>query len=407
MSDARTPSLLGRKGRSVGLILGCQVLGLAVWFASTAALPSIAEAEHISRARFAAMTSMIQVGFVIGTVMSAALGLADRIDPRRFFRIAALLGALSTVALVLVSPVGPVALGLRLVTGITLAGVYPVGMRMVASWAKNDTGTLIGLLVGALTLGSASPHLVTVSAEVDWRGVYVVAALAAVVAALAIGLSELGPAYARAPRFDLQAVTQAWRSRPIRLANLGYLDHMWELYAMWACIGAFLAASFEASGHTAAAAPLCTFAVIATGGLGAFFGGRLADRFGRTAVTIGAMAASGTCALCLGWMYAAPPVAVMGVALLWGITVIADSAQFSASIVELSPPHAVGTMLTVQTCAGFALTLVTIQSLGVVVDHVGWGPAFSLLAVGPLLGCVAMARLRLDPASRQLAGGRR
>ena len=222
-------------------------------------------------------------------------------------------------------------------------------------------------------------------------------------------LCEVGPNITRAVRLDLSNFVQAWRNPALRLVNLGYLGHMWELYAMWAWLAVFLEASFNRNGLPDAAhsASLWTFVTIAAGVVGAWGGGLLADRYGRTAVTIGSMAVSAACALLIGWMLGAPPWAVIAVALVWGVTVIADSAQFSASIAERAEPSSVGTLLPVQTCAGFLLTLVSIHLVPKVVTAAGWPGAFGMLAIGPLLGCVAMYRLRQKPQARQLAGGMR
>jgi MFS family permease len=394
--------------RSIRLILLCQVLTLAVWFASTAALPSIAVLEPISETQMALMTSVLQVGFVIGALLSAFLNVADRFDPRNLFAASAAVAAVTTAALLVVSPVGAEALILRALTGVALAGIYPVGMRMVASWATNDLGKLVGLLVGALTIGSALPHLFTIGDAWDWKLVYAASSIAALSAAGLVKFVKLGPAFKRAQRFDPSIAKAAWLKRPVRLANLGYLGHMWELYAMWAWIGLFFRASLDARGvEQPGLAPAATFLVIGAGALGALIGGRLADRFGRTAVTIYSMAISGACALTVGWLFGGPPLLILIVAMVWGVSIIADSAQFSACVVELSPPESVGTMLTIQICMGFALTLVTIQSMGFVVSHLGWGIGFSMLALGPLFGCLAMWLLRRDPASSLLAGGRK
>jgi MFS family permease len=356
----------------------------------------------------AAMTSVVQVGFVIGALLSAFLNLADRFDPRTFFGVSAAVAAVTTAALLLVPPAGAEAMILRTITGISLAGIYPVGMRMVASWATNDLGKLVGLLVGALTVGSALPHLLTIGEAWDWKLVYAVSSSAALLAAILVKMVKLGPAFRPGQQFNPHTAKAAWQKRPVRLANLGYLGHMWELYAMWAWIGVFFHASLDARGvHQAGLASAATFLVVAVGALGALFGGRLADRFGRTAVTICSMGVSGACALTEGWLFGGPPILILVVAVVWGVSIIADSAQFSACVVELSPAESVGTMLTIQICMGFALTLVTIQSMGFVVSLLGWGIGFSMLALGPLFGCIAMWLLRRDPASSLLAGGRK
>jgi len=269
---------------------------------------------------------------------------------------------------------------------------------------------MVGILVGALTLGSASPHLFNAFGGLDWRPTVAGASAGALIAAALIGLAGVGPNRAAAPRFDPRAVFLAWRDLPLRLANLGYLGHMWELYAMWAWIAVFLNASFALSLPAATAtvaAKLAAFATVASGAIGCVGAGLLADRVGRTTVTIVAMAVSGSCAATIGLFYGGSPFALMAICLIWGISIVADSAQFSASIAELADPARVGTMLTVQTALGFTLTLVTIHLLPHWVETMGWRYAFTPLAIGPAIGVWAMARLRADPRSVRLAGGRR
>ena len=282
-------------------------------------------------------------------------------------------------------------------------------MAIASTWAAGNLGLLIGLLVAALTFGSAVPHLAAASAGLDWRLPCVIAGMGSLVAAAIALLIDLGPNRWKAPTFKVSNVLEAWKRKPVRLANLGYFGHMWELYAMWSWIGAFVAASFSLRYGNASPvnAQVATFGIIGAGSAGALLGGWASDRFGRTLVTSLSMLVSGTCAVLIGLSFGGSAALVLTIGLVWGISIIADSAQFSVAVTELSDASLRGTMLTIQTCVGFLLTLVSIHLVPYAVDLLGWRYAFSMLAIGPLLGTVSMLVLRRAPELLVMAGGRR
>ena len=399
------------KARSVGLIALAQVAALVLWFSITAVAPDLAAQHHLSAGWIAVLALAVQLGFVTGGLASSGFGLADRIDPRRLFAIGAVTGAAANLLFLMFDPGGWAAVVSRFAVGAALALVYPVGMKMAAGWAtKGDAGLLVGILVGALTLGSAAPHGFAWAGGVDWRSGVVAASVCAVAAAGLIQFVKLGPRHAPAAACEPAAVLDIVRDRGVRLATLGYLGHMWELYAGWTWIGALMAASFTASmgqGEAAHAGKLAAFAVVAVGAVGCVAAGWLADRVGRTTVTMAAMAVSALACVAFAAAFGAAPAWIVLVGLVWGVAVIADSAQFSASIAELATPGRVGTLLTVQTALGFALTAFSIRLLPVWTEQVGWRWAFAPLAIGPALGVLAMARLRAAPEASRLAGGKR
>ncbi len=398
--------------RVLAVLATAELLAMAPWFSASAVAPTLARVWQLSSLGTSWLTISVQLGFVAGALVSAIFTLADRLSARRLVAGAAALAAAATLGVAASTGIGA-GIVCRLLTGAALAGVYPPGMKIAAGWFKEGRGLAIGILVGALTLGSASPHLVRWAVSpAAWRVVMVVAAVSAIAGGLLVLLvPNDGPFAAPSPSFSLAAAPRILRDRAVALANLGYLGHMWELYAMWTWMAVFVAASEHArrgaQADVTGLAALVTFAVVGSGAVGCWIGGKYADRWGRTLVTSAAMVLSGSCALLVGAFFGATLVALIPLLLVWGVTVVADSAQFSAAVSELAPRDYVGTALTLQTSLGFLLTCATIYLLPRVAALIGWRWSMSVLAIGPALGVWAMLALRRRPEAVALAGGAR
>lgn len=409
ISSTQTDINSTHKWRMLLILSLAELLAMGVWFSASAVVPALTQAWTLDANGQAWLTMSVQIGFVVGAFGSAVLTLADRIPATRLFAVSALLAGLVTALIPLFATGLGLALVLRFLTGMFLAGVYPVGMKLMTTWAKTNRGLAIGLLVGALTIGSASPHLLRVFGDVqDWQLVlYLAAGLAAVGGVIGLIFVREGPYRTPSAKFNVKYIAHIFRDRDVMLANFGYLGHMWELYAMWSWISAFLAASFALTGTDDRLATVVAFAVIAIGGVGSILAGLMADKIGRTTITTGSLVISGLCSLFIGQLFGGSPILLTIVALVWGLVVVADSAQFSACVSELCEPAYTGTALTLQTSMGFLLTLFTIRIIPTLVEAVGWQWAFAFLAIGPVFGIGAMLTLRRSDAASKLAGGRR
>ncbi|MEX2374705.1 MAG: MFS transporter [Dehalococcoidia bacterium] len=382
-----------RQGWYVLLVLAlAQFLGMSPWFAASAVGPQLELVWSLDAQQVGWLTTSVQLGFVAGTAVAAVLNLADVIPARTYFTVSAISAALANAAL-LIAPSFEVGMILRFLTGAMLAGVYPPALKMAATWFSGGRGLALGIVVGALTAGKATPHLIKALGGANLEAVVVVTSSAVLVAAILVAvLYRDGPhAFPRRP-FRWSLVPSVMRDAPTRAAIGGYCGHMLELYAMWAWIPAFLAASALRSGG-APAVDFAAFLAIASGALGCVIGGSIADRIGRARWTILSMVGSGACCILAAFVFGAPWLIIVLFVSVWGFLIVADSAQFSALVTEVAPPHAVGTALTIQVSIGFALTALTIQGVALAADAVGWQWAFPVLALGPALGIAAIRPL--------------
>ena len=383
--------------KAAALLVIAELLGMSLWFTASAVTPYLQGRWGLDASEAGWLTTVVQLGFVAGTAMAAVLNLADIWPARWYVATSALLAAISN-ALVIASDDYGIALLARFATGLFLAGVYPPGMKMMATWFVQNRGLAIGALVGGITVGKAAPYLIR-ALDISANFVMLSASAAAALGGLMIALwYREGPHTFERRAFSWSLVGTVVRHRETRLAIGGYLGHMWELYAMWSLVAVFFFDYYVARGSSTASSiassGVVAFLVIAAGGLGCVVAGRWADRFGRARITIWSMLISGSCSLTIGWLMNAPLALVVALALVWGFAVVADSAQFSALVTEVAPKHAVGTALTLQTSLGFLLTAFTIW-LAIQLHEVwDWRIAFGMLAIGPMLGIIAMRRFQ-------------
>ena len=394
--------------RMLVLLTGAVILSMTTWFSATAILPQLTAQWQLSGVAQTWMTNGVQLGFVAGALTLSLFNLPDIAPLRLLMAIAAALAAAFNAAL-LIAPSAELAIALRFLTGIALAGVYPPALKLVATWFVRGRGLAMGTMIGGLTLGSAFPHLLrALFAGLDWR--FVVASASALTLAGAVAFLLLiheGPHPFGRAILDPKQLGRVVRNRAVALANLGYFGHMWELYAAWGWFLAFARAASVTAGMSPAEISLLVFAMVASGFIGCLAGGLLADRIGRTATTIIMMAVSGLCSVAIGLSFAGPLWLFVLLALLWGTTIVADSAQFSAMTTEVGDSDLVGTALAFQLGIGFALTIVSLTVVPMLAAAIGWQWAFVILAPGPLVGILAMLLLRSLPEASRIAQGRK
>jgi MFS family permease len=407
------------------LLSVAELLAMSLWFTGTAVLPQLEREWRLGLGAASWLTISVQLGFVTGALLAAVFNLADVFSAPRIFVISALLAATANALFATFSAHVAFALTCRFLTGAFLAGVYPTGMKILAGWFRQGRGLALGILIAALTIGSATPHALLawrdyLLANIPWQHIVLASSGLAILAAVivALGVRE-GPYASPQPPFHFSQIGEALRNRRLRLANLGYLGHMWELYSMWGWISLLLAAAASRSDRTVPASfiELATFLVIAIGAVGCVWAGLASDILAgadvnsaavricsRANVTIIAMAASAACCLLAALLFNHLSLLIV-IAMIWGVAVIADSAQFSAIVSEVSDQRYVGTALTTQTALGFLLTTISLRAMAYVAANYGWRWAAASLAIGPVLGVAAMLRLKKASMDQAAAAG--
>jgi MFS family permease len=392
------------------LVSAATFFALSVWFSTNAISGALESEKSIDESSMALLTIAVQLGFVFGTLLIAITNLSDLVNARTLFAVSAILAAVTNLLVIPVEST-PALIAARFATGAFLGGVYPPAMKVISGWYTKGRGFALGTMVGALTIGSGSPHLLRSVFSENWQAVIVGSSILAIVGGLVLKFLVIdGPHDVKGARFNPRYLIGALAQRGPRLALTGYLGHQWELYAMWAWIGAYMlyiVGEKSLIGKSLDLASALTFLVFAVGAVASSYAGVWSEKIGRTAVTSIAMVISGGVAAFIGFLPPEMSILIVILAMIWGASIIADSAQFSTAMTELSDPAYRGTMLTFQTGVGFALTAVSIWLLPIVKDSSGWGWAFAMLALGPVLGTAAMLRLRSLPESKNLANGKR
>ncbi|MGI8998055.1 MAG: MFS transporter [Pyrinomonadaceae bacterium] len=393
--------------RALLVVSAAVLLASAVWFSGTAAAPALRAEWQLDDAQSAWLTTAVQLGFITGTFLYSLLNIADRFNARKVFCASALAGAgINLMFALLAGGIGG-ACTLRFLTGVTLAGVYPVGMKIVATWFRAGLGWRLGVMVGALTLGTATPYLLrALGTNLAWRGIVACASALAAAGGLLIllGVGD-GPYLKGRARFDWRAAFRVFRHPPFRYTAFAYFGHMWELYAFWSLSAFYFGARFaDQPMGWHGALPLLSFLTIGVGVLGCVAGGWISRTTGERKVALFALCVSGACSALSGLAFALPSAPLLAFVAVWGIFIVADSPQFSALAARHCPPEYTGTALTVQNGIGFAVTVFSIQLLPVIADDTGWRWAFTTLAAGPLVGAYFMRRLGRWSKRRQEAG---
>lgn len=401
------PTAAGMKRRGpwvLPVIVFSQFAGTSIWFSGNAVLGDLMQRWSHSTPMTGWITSAVQLGFIAGTLVFAAFAVSDRYSPRRVFLLCATAGAMANLLTALAGIGLSGLLLLRFITGFFLAGIYPVGMKIAAGWYEKGLGSAMGFLIGALVLGTAFPHLLKGSlSSVPWQMVIFFSSGVCMVGGLLMALLiPDGPHLVKNTRFDPRAVAALLRHRPLRTAALGYFGHMWELYTLWAFVPFFLEAHTLKTPAYSMDISFWSFSVIGIGSIGCVAGGLASRQVGSAAVASVQLAISGTCCLLSPLIFLAPPGLFLAFMLLWGMTVVGDSPQFSTIVARSAPPELVGSALTLVNCIGFSITVVSLSLMQWVATKVSGQTLLVFLAIGPAMGLVGMMPLVRNRAASPL-----